>query len=183
MERGVFRGSLDDEQRIVFSHVLNGKSGREIAAILGVEPPHVERVVRKTIRQLGTQNRLQAAIVIANHCNLSIDRQTPASSRQSSVINHNGSDSGGISAKSVRTGSAHSSDGRYVRDVDSNGFAEPGAGNILGEIARFFSSAKSNSSLDYLGRILLVAIIVLCSTLALSALVATMQGFNKLINS
>lgn len=183
MERGVFRGHLDDEQRIVFAHVLDGKSGREIAAALQMTPGRVEHIVRKTCRQLGADGRKDAARIIANQSDNRHHTSRDSLSRIAASINHNGADFSGVATKAVPTASDRQINGAYVRDVGGNASSQVDTVNILDEIAGMFGRLKPFDAVPLEQRILLIAFVVLCSTIALSALVSTLQGFDKLTGS
>jgi DNA-binding CsgD family transcriptional regulator len=183
MERGIFRGALDENQRRIFEHVLAGRTGREIATALGMQPAMVERIVRKTCRQLGSDGRRHAAQIIASHYGQTSHPMPTARRPSPARVNHYGSDFAGIGAGTAQTEREHSERSLYVQDVGSQKPFEAQATDLFDEITGFSGVEKSIEAFPYPKRILLIILVVIGSTLALSALVPVMQGFDKLMTS
>lgn len=184
MESRIFRGELDDEQRAVFAHILNGKKGRDIAASLGTTQPRVEAIVRKTCRQLDASSRNEAARIIANHYGWKqIPAITLAYSSSSGANGHYGAKIGHLAATMAQTEREHQSCSGYVRDVGNQApdkGKDPGAYN---EVAGRFSFSKIMAASSTMQRLLLTALLIASCALALGTLVSAMQGFDTLFFS
>lgn len=184
MYRGIFRGDLDDEQRAVFALILGGKTGREIAANLGVAPSRIEGIVRKTCRQLDTSSRHDAARIVARH----LDWKTsppPAVVRANDdrQSDHFGTGSHDLATKMVLTKREHSARSEYVRDAGNQAPTQGKHAGAYNEIAERFSISKLLAASPLMRCVLLIAVLIASFSLALSALVSAMQGFDVLMFS
>jgi DNA-binding CsgD family transcriptional regulator len=168
MERGVFRGSLEEKQCAVFKQVLDGKHSREIAQILQISVKDVDGIIRKTCQQLGAKNRKDAARAMAAHYRWNtqhnVSHQIPrASSGVVSVDRNN--------------------DGRGLHDVGSlNADQRVKMTNSI-DLPELFGALLNAVTSSYFKRTLLFVVLVVGSSIALGALVSAMQGFNMLVSS
>lgn len=184
MESGVFRGELDDEQRAIFAQILHGKTGRDIAAVLGATPTRVEAIIRKTCRQLDAPNRQEAARIIACHYGW---KQIPpilsAHSNLSRDRGRYGTENDHVSAKMAQTEREHHARSGYVRDVGNQALDKDDGSGVYNEVAGRISVSKIVAASPTMQRVLLMALLMASSALALSALVSAMQGFDTLFFS
>lgn len=168
MERGVFRGSLEEQQCAVFQQVLDGKTSREIAQILQISTKDVERIVRKTCQQLGVTNRKDAARAMAAHYRWNtkhcVDRASPRS------------DPG-------RLHPAQRNDVSCINDAGSFNATHSHQTVKAKQLSDLFGLESSGWASSSFRRVLLLTILVLGSSLALSALISAMQGFETLVSS
>ena len=184
MERGIFRGQLDDERRAIFIQILNRKTGREASAELGITPKRLESIVRNTCRQLDARSRYEAAFIMANHYGRKVgqsggvgnDKSTVGSSRFGTGIFYN-------PAKTAQTEHEHLSSSVYVRDVGNRVFEENKISDAFNEITGRFSVLRILAASSIVQRVSLLALLIASSALALSALVSAMQGFDVLVYS
>lgn len=184
LERGIFRGLLDDEQRAIFAQILNGRTGREIAADLGITPARIEGVVRRTCRQLDAKGRRGAALIIANHYGWKTGQPTATGSGKIAMgSNRSDADTVYHAAKMVQTEREHPSGSVYVRDVGSRVFEKDKYSDAFDETAGRFSILKILAASPNMQRVLLMALLIASSALALGALVSAMQGLDVLMFS
>jgi hypothetical protein len=183
MQRGVFRGILDEQQRAIFRQIWEGKSSRAAAAAIGTSPEEFERIVRRTCQQLGTRSRREAALIIATHnCwgPPAIAGQRPHSSQH---IGHFGANIGQLSTRMDETEREQPNRSSYVRDADNDHPAGTEAAGTFDESVRLLDRSKIFDAPVYVQRILLLVLIIIGSALTLSALVSAMQGFDRLMSS
>lgn len=184
MERGVFRGELDDEQRSVFAHILDGRTGRDIAAVLGATPARIEAIVRKTCRQLDASSRHEAARTIARHYGWKpIPPTLPAHANARRRGGHHGTQNSLLKSTMVQTEREHSACSGYVRDVGNQDLNRDEDAGVYNEVAGRISFSKILAGSSTTQRVLLMALLIASSALALSALVSAMQGFDTLFFS
>lgn len=182
MERGVFRGNLDEKQRAVFQQVLEGKKGREIAQSLQISPTEVEKIVRRTCHQLGVTSRMDAARKMAAHYRWTtqsrlneVDRRSGPARQFAGVRRHNGA-TVGKAANEAKT------DVSCLQDISSFNAMRPDRFEIWGRFLDLFGTEANEVANGHFKRILLIALLVVGSTMALSALVSAMQGFDVLMS-
>jgi DNA-binding CsgD family transcriptional regulator len=181
---GIFRGDLDNEQRTIFALILDGKTVRDIADVLGAAPARIEATVRKTCRQLDVSSRHEAAQIIANHYGWS--SVPPKSLGYANGRRRNrryGTESGHPTSKTVQTKREHSPHSVYVRDVGKQGFDKAEDTGVYSEVAGRISISKFLAASSAMQRLLLIALLVASCALALSALISAMQGFDILLFS
>jgi DNA-binding CsgD family transcriptional regulator len=184
MGSGIFRGELDDEQRAIFAQILDGKTGLDIAAVLGTTPTRVEAVIRKTCRQLDAPSRREAAQMIS--CHYGWKQIPPILSAQSNVRRDGGrygAENEHFTTKMAQTEHEHRSRSGYVRDVGNQGLVKDDDAGAYNEVAGRISISKVLAASPTTQRVLLMALLIASSALALSALVAAMQGFDTLFFS
>jgi DNA-binding CsgD family transcriptional regulator len=183
MERGVFRGHLEEKQCAVFQQVLSGKKSREIAQTLQMSTKEVEQIVRRTCNQLGARTRIDAARAMAAHYRWTANPHLSESDRRSMPD----SDSPVVRAKGVakdgKTGSVQRNDLPYLLNDRSFSFVRSGRIDSLGSLLNFFGLEPNENSSGHGRRILLILALIVGSTLALSALISAMQGLNTLTSS
>jgi hypothetical protein len=183
MLRGVFRGNLNDEQCSIFKLIWNGKTGCEVAAALAMDPAHVERIVRRTCRQIGAAGRHDAARMIGSHFDWKRSVPIPAAARKADIINHFGTEQRRFTTETVQNPREIPARSAYVQDVGRHQSSQDDEPDILSEIAVLFKIPKILNASVHVQRILLIATLVVSSTLALSALVSAMQGFEVLMST
>jgi DNA-binding CsgD family transcriptional regulator len=183
MERGIFRGLLDDEQRDIFSLISAGKSTRGIAETLGLPTERVEAVVRKTCRQLGVDTRKAAARVLATHYGWKMDPAIAAGQARPRMAGHFGSELADNATKTEQTEREHVTNPSYVENVGKKGSLLSLNLDKLGKEARRTDVTKQKNGMPFLQRILLIALLIASCSLALSALISAMQGFETLVFS
>jgi DNA-binding CsgD family transcriptional regulator len=183
MERGVFRGNLEEKQCAVFQQVLEGKRSREIAEFLQISTKEVEQIVRRTCNQLGTRSRMDAARAMAAHYRWTehpqleeCDQRSMANS-QSAVARTRGA------AKDGKTASAQRNDINYLQDVGSLAPSRSGRNDTFEKHFNFIGLQSIINSSSHGRRMLLILVLVVGSTLALSVLISAMQGLNNLTAS
>lgn len=93
-----------------------------------------------------------------------------------SGINHNGIKNSTDQSETVQSGDAVKADSVYVRDAEA-------IFGILGEITESIGNSKSLSTRTILHNGLVIALTIICATFAVSALISSMQGFEKLFSS
>lgn len=184
MGSGIFRGELDDEQCAIFAQILDGKTGRDIAAALGAAPARIEATVRKTCRQLDVSSRHEAARIIANHYGWT--PVLPTSPGHANGHRRNSRycrESGHPTSKMVQTEREHSSRSGYVRDVGNQAFDKAEHAGVYSEVAGRISFSKVVAASPTMQRVLLMALLIASCALALGALISAMQGFDTLLFS
>jgi DNA-binding CsgD family transcriptional regulator len=181
---GIFRGELDDEQRAVFAQILNGKTGRDIATILGATPTRIEAIVRKTCRQLGASNRHEAARTIAGHYGWK-----PIPPIEFAHLNgrkhgsHYRTENGNSSAKMAQTEREQIFCSGYVCDVGIQGPERDKDAGVYSEVAGRISNSKIIAASPTMQCVLVMSALIASCALALSTLVSAMQGFDTLFFS
>lgn len=184
MHRGIFRGTLDAEQRAVFFHIFHGRTGREIAAELGVTPSRIENIVRKTCRQLDAANRREAAQIVASHHCWIRDAIGMAQTGPISVNKRrNGGDSDFGAVKTAQTEGEHSVRSSYVRDVGSRVWESDATVGAYDKMAGRVGISKVLAASTNMQRLMVVALLVASCALALGALISAMLGFEVLMVS
>lgn len=173
----MFRGQLIDEQVDVFRHVLDGKTSIQIAALLGCAPEHVDRVVRRTCRQLNVSGRKQAALAIATHLGWDV----PSASRRRVVQEIASFSAGSIPTEMERTEREQRELPRYLGSAGKR-TSRPGATRPADEIEAVHDWRVLLAHPIY-GRVLLLAMVIAASALALSTLVSALLGFERLVSS
>lgn len=183
MERGMFRGNLDEKQCAIFQQVLVGKKGREIALHLQISPTEVEKIVRRTCRQLGVKSRMEAARAMSAHYRWKtqarlneVDRRSGPGRQFAVVRRHTG-------AKIGKAANESKSDISCLQDIGSFNAVGRERLDVWGRLLDLFGTEASEIANGYSKRILLIALLIVSSTLALSALVSAMQGFDVLMSS
>lgn len=183
MDRGVFRGALCDEQQKVFALIWNGKTSREISALLALSPSKVDQTVRKTCRQLHARDRQDAALIIARHYHWKPNDDQRVQVRAPKNPHWVGQETPPIATRMVANENAiknsqvylhHIGDERPILDQRSGRF-----GRNLGQFLRL----NSKETPAYIRTILIIGLLLVCSAFALSGLISAMQGFNVLITS
>lgn len=183
MNRGIFRGELDGDQRAIFAQILNGKTGRQIAADLGVTSARVEGIVRKTCRQLDAPNRRDAARMIGSHYGWISNHPIPFARVDHRYGHHDGAGDQFPAAKTVPTEREQYRRSGYDRDVGNQVLDKDEVTDVYSEVAGRSSISKLVAASSTTQRVLLIALLIASSTLALSALVSAMQGFDVLMFS
>ena len=183
MERGVFRGNLDEEQCAVFQQIHDGKTGREIAQSLQISPTDVEKIVRRTCRQLGVTSRMHAARTMAAHYRWEAQPRLNEIDRRSGPAGQFAGERSHAAATDRKTAKKQLNDIPCLQDVGSFEAIEPIRTDIWSNLLDLFSIQTVKAASDHGRRLILIAILVVGSTLALSALVSAMQGFDRLVSS
>ncbi|WP_426164685.1 hypothetical protein [Sandarakinorhabdus sp. DWP1-3-1] len=184
MERGIFRGELDQEQRTIFAQILDGKTGREIAASLGTTPCRVERIVRNTRRQLDASSRHDAARIIARHLDWKTGPAVPFVGCDDGRQSHQyGKDSHRSAAKTVQTEREQSPFSGYVSDAGNPIVDQGNNTGAYSEIARGLDISEFLTASPVTRRLLLMAVLVASSSLTLGALISALQGLDMLMFS
>lgn len=182
MERGVFRGNLEEKQCAVFQQVLEGKKSREIAQILQISTKEVEQTVRRTCNQLGVSNRMDAARAMAAHYGWTQHTRPNEGNRRSRPDCESTPEHPHTIGKGGATSSTQRDDIPHVQDVGGFEPMRSGRTAALGKSLSLFGLQSSETSLGHTRRILLIVVLIVGSTLALSALISAMQGFDKLVS-
>jgi hypothetical protein len=183
MERGIFRGQLGSEELLIFRHVLDGSTSGQIATILELQPAYVERLIRRTCRQLQAVNRRDAGRMIAAHYGWPMPTQKARSANTTSSRVHSGSAHGQYTAKMDRSAQDLYTSLVYVRDVRTDKPERPINTDTWTEITRFIRDNKIFAPSPVTKTLLMIGALVTGSALTLSVLVSAMQGFSILITS
>jgi DNA-binding CsgD family transcriptional regulator len=183
MERGVFRGNLEEKQCAVFRHVLDGKKGREIAQALQISTKEVEQIVRRTCNQLGARSRMDAARAMAAHYRWTASPQLNDGNRRSITDSESAVARPDGVTKKAQASSTQQNRTPYLQNVGSFTPLRAGNADSLGKYVTLFRLDENQNSSGHGRRILLIMILVVGSTLALSVLISAMQGFNNLVSS
>jgi DNA-binding CsgD family transcriptional regulator len=183
MERGVFRGKLDEEQCVVFQQILDGKTGREIAQSLQINPIDIEKIVRRTCRQLGVTSRMKAARTMAAHYRWETQPRLNEIDQRSGPGWQFAGERSHTTAIDRKTAKKQFNDISSLQDVGSHEAMRPSRNDVWGKFLDLFIIQSNKLASGHGRRLILIAIIVVGSTLALSALVSAMQGFDRLVSS
>lgn len=184
MGRGVFRGELDEEQRAIFALMVAGKTRREIALSLGAAPDRVEAVIRRTCRQLDTTSRLDAVRMIASHYGWTpVPPPQSDSSRSHKPRSRNATDDHQFASNMVQAQREQTARSSYVRNVGNEVREGDDNTGVYGEVMGRITNSKIVAASSTTQRVLLIALLITSSALALSALISVMQGFDKLFFS
>jgi DNA-binding CsgD family transcriptional regulator len=183
MERGVFRGNLDAEQCAVFQQILNGKTSREIAQNLQISPKDIEKIVRRTCRQLGVTGRMHAACIMAAHFRWETHPRHNETDRRSRLAGQFAGERSHAAVTDRKTARNQLNDTFYLQDVGIFEAKDPIQSSIWRKWLDFFCTKSDKLASGHGRRLMLIALLVVSSTLALSALVSAMQGFDKLMSS
>jgi DNA-binding CsgD family transcriptional regulator len=183
MERGVFRGNLEEQQCAVFQRVLDGKRSSEIAQILQISTKDVEQTVRRTCRQLGVSNRMDAARAMAEHYKWTKHPRLNEGNRRSRPESESAREHRYTAANDRTTTNTQRNEIFHLQDGGNLGLASPSKTDNLDKKLGLSNFQSSLASSVYSRRILLMVILIVSSTLALSALISAMQGFDTLASS
>lgn len=181
MEARIFRGELKDEQLIIFRHIVDGKSSREIALTLGTSQGHVKSVIQRTCRQLQTRSRYDAAQTIAKHHGWPLPQATAAIFVREGLQSK--ADQRKVVTISDETKREHSQSTKY--NSSAQGMVPKRVANSgnLADKSGDDHGWRALTAHPIYGRGLLFALLVGASAMALGALVSALQGLHLMITS
>lgn len=177
MRRGVFLARLDDEQRRIFMEIFEGKSGPRVASCLGMAPAKVERIIRKTCRQLGTEGRREAAAIIAQHYGWTKKTAATPTRHKSTGAIHFGSKNLKEGMVLVRKNREMFRHHPYLSEIGGHRFFAEGCTDMLVSFIRMVNFSKYISMYHCGQVIVMILVISFASALTLSVLVSAMQNF------